>query len=121
MLMNGYHPDQVFGKSDKRDPGSSPSPDIIPSTIRYFIIDRAVSTGSSIVESLDLLYKRTEWALYSLKQCKTDPDHWYPVIPGWCPWCTPYGPFSKLLMTRRIDALAIIRSPLLLSEPEEMN
>ena len=119
MLMDGYHPDKIFSKSHNKKTDHSPSPEIIPFPLNYFLSGISDLTYSSIDEVLTGLYKRTEWALYSLKQCKNDSNHWYTIMPGWCPWCTPYGLFNKLLMTRKVIPLTFVNSFLLLSEPDD--
>lgn len=117
MFMDGYHPDKIFGKPVRNKRGSLPSPSIIPLSLRNFITEETGIPGNSYHDTLVNLHIRGKLALWSLKRCTINPDHWYPVYPGYCPWCRPSGHDILLLSTQKPVYLSIVQTPLRLSEP----
>ncbi|NLV26539.1 MAG: hypothetical protein GXY48_05160 [Methanomicrobiales archaeon] len=104
MIMDGYHPCESKKKGCR-----IPSLDLIPSSIRYIF-----NTNPEVKKTEDVIYEwflSIESALFSLIPCRLNSDHWYCVIPGYCPFCKPMQ-FRDYLLTSG-QAQGFLSSPVL--------
>lgn len=91
MLMDGYmlyHLDK--SKSSKHHLSYIPHSGVIPYPMRRVFSTRLTElqpSFHSIETSLHDWFSCAEMALYSLVSCPVDPDHWFCILPGTCPFC----------------------------------
>jgi len=95
MLMDGCHPGQVAGRVVGSGPGYVPSPDCIPFPVRK-IFSETPGLNPSLEKVLYDWFVSAEHAFNSLISCLINPDHWYCIYPGICPFCHP-DYYSRLL------------------------
>lgn len=95
MLMDGYNPDSIH--RPLRIPNNSPGPETLPIPLRRIIFGTPEEQSKNLLINLQEWFKSFDLTIWSLVPCHQDPDHWYPVIPGWCPRCNQNGPWMRLL------------------------
>ncbi|PWR75515.1 hypothetical protein ACKUB1_08735 [Methanospirillum stamsii] len=110
MMMDGYHSSHDAWKSV-----FSPSFDVIPYPFRcIFTADRV---GESLGKTLYRWFLRAENTLFSLVPCTVNPDHWYSIIPGYCPFCRPERYIGFFLSSGIVPNELSSPAVLLLSHP----
>ncbi len=106
QMLTGYKPD---------DFRASRFMAALPSPVLDLFDEITLGGRPSIVRWFDTLDK----VLHSLVRCKTGRDHWYIPEKGWCPFCYPYGPISRLLPVGKSNlALKPVEIPLISAESE---
>lgn len=88
MMMDGCDPVQVFSHRARFYRSYVPSPDRIPFPMRSIFSGSSDLTGS-LEDILSGWFERSEHAFLSLVSCPADPDHWFSLSPGICPFCYP--------------------------------
>lgn len=100
MLMNGYSLSRSTLAGSGRKYKTIPPSEVLPYPLREILFTACDDDLSNLPGILENWFWRCEQAFWSLCKCPAHPDHWYPVLPGWCPWCTPSGVWTLRLSTR---------------------
>lgn len=95
MLMDGYLPGTCQQPCQK--PTRHASPEALPIPIRMILFKRTEDNDQNLLNVLQEWFRVFDLSVWSLVPCHQDPEHWYPVIPGYCPWCNPVSPWKRLL------------------------
>lgn len=98
MLMSGFHPDTI--RKHLHGPYKSPGPDTLPIPLKMIVFWRSEDHCQNFFKILQEWFRAFDLSVWSLVPCNQDPDHWFSMIPGWCPWCNPDGPWKRLLRGR---------------------
>ncbi|MDD1723960.1 MAG: hypothetical protein LUQ07_02390 [Methanospirillum sp.] len=100
MLMNGYSLSYCCKDKSGKLRRVIPPPEVLPYPLLKIVYGKSDDDPADLSGILQDWIMRCEQAFWSLCPCPSHPDHWFPVIPGWCPWCTPSGAWTVQLSTR---------------------